>query len=480
VPSSAGAPLRRSGRSRTPSPSPLGTGTPARSTSPRTSLSSLRTASPSPPEAAPPAPPAPEAPQAAPLAPGGASPLAPGGASHAPQAPPPQSDCERLRALEIPLNGEAICWWLSVNLALFHKKRPELDTFFQGGGSALFQELYTHYSGTTKIDMERLRTGIRDDLAKGTPPTFDIASKGPQSTNEYLLYLQSVIKSLDNTFIQIINGKPSAFQQAYDVYYHALYFGLPRNLKEGEITDTSNPTLNAFYEFPDTVLSSAGNTVVFSFERKVNNVYSPYTITPLKTLQLPTSKGERLINTSVTKETKDTVHSEWVKMILTSTEMTSFYLDAITVSTPGGGHYVTYVKCEDSDIWLYDNGLSAGALGTKEGSAEFTSFEDMMSKKGDLIRNNLVLLYYSKVGSTATVAAPSAPVAEAEAPAAPVTVTAPAPVTVTAPAPVTAAAPAEAPVTAAAPAEAPVTAAEEEAEEEKEEEEEEEEEEESP
>jgi hypothetical protein len=103
-----------------------------------------------------------------------------------------------------------------------------------------------------------------------------------------------------------------------------------------------------------------------------------------------------MINASVTEETKDKVHSEWVKMILASTETTSFYLDAITVSTPGGGHYVTYVKCEDSDSWLYDNGLSAGALGTKEGSAEFTSFEDMMSKKGDLIRNNLVLLYYSK------------------------------------------------------------------------------------
>ena len=381
-------------RSRRRPSSPLGSGTPPRSTSPPTPIGARRESTRGSTRA--PAPAAASSPTGASPAPAPAAASSPTGASPAPQAPL-QSDCERLSALEIPLNGEAICWWLSVNLALFHKKRPELEAFFQGTGSALFQELYTHYSGTAEVDMERLRTGIRDDLAKGTP-TFDIASKDPQSTNEYLLYLKSIIPTLDNTFVQLINGKPSAFQQTYDVYYHALYFGLPRNLKEGEITDTSNPTLNAFYEFPSIVIPSTGNTVVLSFERKLETSYSPYTITPLNTLRLPTSKGERMLNTPVTKETKDTAHSEWVKMILTTTEMTSFYLDAITVSTPGGGHYVTYVKCEDSDVWLYDNGLSAGALGSKEGSAKFESFDDMMSKKGDLIRNNLVLLYYSKVG----------------------------------------------------------------------------------
>jgi len=255
--------------------------------------------------------------------------------------------------------------------------------------------------------MERLTTEIRTELAASasaspaaTKPTFDIASKGPQSTNEYLLYLKSIIPTLDNTFVQLVNGSPSAFQQLYDIYYHALYFGLPRSLKEGDTTDTSNPTLAAFFEFPDVVIPSTGNTVVFSFERKSQNKsYSNYSITPLQTITLPTSKGERMLNTPVTKEMKDKAHSEWAKMIAGSTDSTTLYLDAITVSTPGGGHYVTYVKCEDSDIWLYDNGLSAGPLGSKEGSAEFASFDDMMSKKGDLIRENLVLLYYSKTGS---------------------------------------------------------------------------------
>lgn len=310
------------------------------------------------------------------------------------------SDCDRLRALEIPLNGAAICWWLSVNLALFHKKRPELEAFFRGsGGDEIdqFREVYDHYTGTTQVGMERLRTGIRNDLAAAKKRDFPINSDGQESTNEYLLYLKSIVTTLDNTFIQVINGKPSAFQQAYDLYYHALYFGLPRELSEGNTIHTYSPTLRAFYEFPEWVIPSTGNTVVFSFERKLETSYSSYAITPLKTLQLPTSKGDRIIKTPATKETKDKIHSEWVKMVIDTTETISFYLDAITVSTSGGGHYVTYVKCEDSDVWLYDDGLTAGALGRKKDFAEFESFEDMMTKNGDLIRNNLVLLYYSKI-----------------------------------------------------------------------------------
>ena len=377
----------RSGRSR--SISPIGRGTPARSASPPVSLSSLRSRSTSPTGSPAPAP----APSAEP------SPSSQTGSPGPAPEPTAISDCDRLRSLEIPLNGDAICWWLSVNLALFHKKRPELEAFFgkKGGDEKeQFQRVYNHYTGKNQVDMELLRTGIRDSLAKKTR-AFNIASKRQESTQEYLMYVKSIITTLDYSFVQMINASPSDFQQVYDVYYHALYFGIPRNVDEGETINTTNPGLTAFYEFPDVVIPTTGNTVVFSFERKPkDNPYSNYSITPLKEIKLPTSKGERMTNMPVTSETKDKQHSEWMKLIMSSTDSTTFYLDAITVSTPGGGHYVTYIKCEDSDVWLYDNGLSAGALGSKEGHDEFASFDEMMSKKGDLIRENLVLLYYSK------------------------------------------------------------------------------------
>lgn len=343
-----------------------------------------------------------------------------------------EQECRRLKGLRIPPNNEAICWWLSVNLALFHKRRPEFDTLLKGGGDYIsdFSRLYDYYSNGVDESDNDLTTEIRKNLAttdnKAAVPQnktkerkFSINSTKSESVSEYFYYLtDSITKTfksdpakknlLDALLIPMINANPDSFEQTYDVYYHALYFGLRRQVNDKNPIDMKTPGLSAFYEFPPVKLSSRSSTVVLSFERKLMDKYSNYIVTPLETITLPTLTEDPIelpedILKDVSEKDKESIEqkvtevwSNWVNLTRENTKATEFYLDAMTVSTPGGGHFVTYIKCGDS--WLYDNGMSGGNLGEKDGHKEFNSFEEMMNdENGKMIRENLVLLYYSKV-----------------------------------------------------------------------------------
>ena len=330
------------------------------------------------------------------------------------------NDCDRLRGLYIPENNENICWWLSVNLALFHKKRPEFEAIknvFNATGinnikapatkEGIFMKIYNYYSGNdimndTERDtfMEYLQNGARNAL-KGLVklPGFTIEGTDYKDTTEYFAYLSKALESddkLNDLYIQCINETPGFLGEQYDIYYHATYFGLPRDMDNNKISEGS--TLSGFYEFPQPPISSNRHTLVLGFGRKKSETeYNDYEIIPLKTMTIPTCKKDIEIDTYRVpiKGDKETTLNEFIKELLSYTETSTFELDAITVSTPGGGHFVTYIKCGDG--WLYDNGMSEGSLATKQGHEEFESYEDMMTKKGDTIRKNLVMLYYSKV-----------------------------------------------------------------------------------
>jgi hypothetical protein len=126
--------------------------------------------------------------------------------------------------------------------------------------------------------------------------------------------------------------------------------------------------------------------------------YDSYEIVPQETITIPTCKTpiEQEVYKVPIVESKEKTLKTFVKdTLFPNTETSTFALDAITVSSPGGGHFVTYVNC--GDTWLYDNGYSQGPLATKDGHRVFTSFEEMMKEDGENIRKNLVLLYYSKI-----------------------------------------------------------------------------------
>jgi len=410
-------------------------------------------------------------------------------------SPPTYTPPVNCKEIWIPKNEENTCWWLSINLALFHKERPELrDRFARFNINTsdrtnidifapinintshrtivdIFHEIYQHYSDPYSLaedDKEDVKTFLIhesrqqiEELAGAGEPGFQINSNTYQPASEYLLQLMKWLADdtdkLETVFIPIINAdNPTLnFEDEYDIYLHRRFSGLARDWKKGnEPTITNKTYLTLLYEFYQ--IPSTRQTLVLSFERrKQDGGYASYTINPLEFLTIPTAgepsaevlakeaeklekerlQAEALLASAKTEAERKTAQTEVdqarakdvfkhppglpyifddnetdltfekakeqaKKRLLEfnktlPVETSTFELDAMTVSTSGGGHFVTYIKCDG--IWLYDNGLSEGPLSTKDGYKEFSSFDDMITQEGDTIRKNLVLLYYSKV-----------------------------------------------------------------------------------
>ena len=372
----------------------------------------------------------------------------------------------------IPQNNENICWWLSINLALFHKERPELQDRFNRLGTGanplnpivtVFNELYRHYSGQTpspvsgeevnraasltkqpRVDIATAAAGAAGaaagaaGAAAATPAAaaaatgtknlgFQINSDTYQAASEYLgkmvEWLADDTDKLQTVFIPIINANSDGlnFEYEYDIYLHRKFFGLLEHREEGTKLNATS-SLKLFYEFYQ--IPSTRQTLVLSFERQMfGGKYGNYKINPLEFLTLPTATPTPAVTPAAGAALAQDVYQnppglptifdptdkdlsfekakEQAKKRLLEfnktldVETSTFELDAMTVSTPGGGHFVTYIKCNDT--WIYDNGLSQGPLSTKTGSKTFNSFKEMMDSEGDTIRQNVVLMYYSKV-----------------------------------------------------------------------------------
>jgi len=335
--------------------------------------------------------------------------------------------CHRLSGLHVPRNDATICWWLSVNLAIFHKSRPEFDAFFRDhakGGviTDVFKQIYDHYTGRNAItDMELLRKGFRDQLAAQilatmkTNDTKEAETKEPetkeasplavkfkydsgvfQAADEYLL--EGILKYLSpraSPFYTIVTASPADNKLAllYDMYLHGLYFGLPKK------TDgPASGTLKSYYDFlpEENELRSEMSTLILQFGRQLGNdgEIHHYEVTPLQSITLPT------LRQGVEKPQLPSIEGKegwlaWGKAVKEVTDTTEFYLDAMIV-LQNENHFVTYVKCEETDAWIYDNGLTEGALGRKAGSAVFPSFHAMMAEHGNAIRGNVMLMFYTK------------------------------------------------------------------------------------
>jgi hypothetical protein len=256
---------------------------------------------------------------------------------------------------------------------------------------------------------------------------------------------------LQTVFIPIINGEYTTlnFEEEYDIFLHRRFFGLPE-VRENSTKVNISSSIKLFYEFYQ--IPSTRQTLVLSFERRLlGGKYGNYTINPLEYITIPTAVAAApaagaaaagaaaaaaavaaaagaavagaagatpavaalapdvfmnppglpdIFDPSDKDLTFEKAKEQAKKRLLEfnktlPVETSTFELDAMTVSTPGGGHFITYIKCNDT--WIYDNGLSQGPLSTKTGSKTFNSFDDMMTNEGDTIRKNLVLLYYSKV-----------------------------------------------------------------------------------
>lgn len=317
-----------------------------------------------------------------------------------------------LETLILPPNDANTCWWLSANLALFHKERPEMTDYttslnkpFTGSNksdifnrelSSRFIQISKYYNGTSAtLSMSNLighRLGPSMEAVFNTTD-FKVNSSSLQSSDEYITTLSQYI-GFDRGLISINPGGATGALEtsAYDIQLHANHFGIPQI---GNAENRSNLTYSQ--------IASDVSTLILTCGRIDKKGKTNIPIPPLKELTIPTFTLSNLVdpnhreyidlNPSMdNSKNPNLIHYPFKGPIAQYTEPAKFYLDAMVVYEPG--HYVTYVKCETSDVWYYYKAIDEGPLGN---GAAFPTFEAMMAADGEKIQRNFTHLVYSKV-----------------------------------------------------------------------------------
>ena len=309
-----------------------------------------------------------------------------------------------LSNLDLPINDANTCWWLSANLALFHKKRPELDTYFSASSAAPsaasaasapsaasaapanasasnfntfqsnlkpdFEKIYNYYSSPspspsssnwTASNILEFRTSSNMTLFNTND--FKVNSNTLQDPAEYLNQLYSYINLEFNS--QAIANTTNL--NLYDMHLHRLFYG---------ITEKSNTSVDwkAFYEGTSSLI------LTFRDPSRENS-----TINILKEISIPVFTGDTGgILTDPTPENMNTFHQQLGSNITTNT----YYLDAMIVYE--AEHWVSYVKCDTNDSWYYYKAIKAGPMTVK-----WDSFESMMASN-EILSSNVRIMFYSK------------------------------------------------------------------------------------
>jgi hypothetical protein len=328
-----------------------------------------------------------------------------------------------LETLMLPKNESNTCWWLSANLALFHKPRKEIEEYYErinqsnvtvkGAGSNVsdlfnrelssnFIQLSFYYQGAnsnvTLSNLTEWRLGSNMAEVFNTAQ-FQVDRNRLQSSDEYITKLSGFI-GFDKGLIPINPGASTNALDtfAYDIQLHANHFGKP---VEG---------LPNFYS----QLSSQVETLILTVGRGANDSKTSIPITPLSNITVPTFDISTFLANSNTvvefmkshkRSNAPDSNLNLIEMpyklnnILEYTRRSEFYLDAMVVYEPG--HYVSYVKCETNDTWYYYKSMNEGTLAnTKTGNISYSNFDALMLAKGKEISENVTHMIYSKTMET--------------------------------------------------------------------------------
>lgn len=304
-------------------------------------------------------------------------------------------------SIELPDNTTSVCWWLSVNFALFHKKREELDDFFKNDDydeklidSNIRKTFHRHikpsmkiiydYYSTSNTTQDKIQTFILDEMKSDhmktvfNVPSFDVASKKFQDASEYLGKLCVFIDNIPKIMIEKDNNKLSL----YDIFVFKKYYGIVD-------ADTSelkhNKPRKDIFRYNDST-----KTLIFEFNRRDpdNTEFSPVTdeLNVKETIIIPlykTDKSNREIGklhdakNFSSDDTIDPVKGE-------------FKLDAVVIATPG--HFTSVVKCSDSETWVHYKALS----GTQKRDT-YDNFSSMV--EATKLKTGVTMLFYTRVSS---------------------------------------------------------------------------------
>ena len=252
------------------------------------------------------------------------------------------SSCARI----LPANSGATCWWLTMNYALFHTRRAELDTYFAPASSASsamqgISQLYDYYSGKSTQDYDvsgitalsetrRKASGMSElfNIQSKGVTTFDVTSDEMQDVTDYATKLLGIV-GIQHTSIVV-----DPLASLYDI----------------------------------TVGSEA------------------YTKEPMHTVVITCDRGNTP-NAPTNQSTRELRILERITVAIASGNRV-LELDAIIVR-PDFAHFVAYARCSDSLRWEF-----YGAMGGGVSSTTFASYEEMMSTKGSAIQQGAVLLIY--------------------------------------------------------------------------------------
>lgn len=328
-----------------------------------------------------------------------------------------------LESLMLPKNESNTCWWLSANLALFHKPREEIVQYHSNidsstatvrfAGSTMsntsdlfnrelssnFIGLYEYYTGASSnvtlsnITEWRLGSNMADIF---NTVDFQVDRNRLQSSDEYITKLSGFL-GFDKGLIPINPGASTSALDtfAYDIQLHANHFGKP---VEG---------LPNFYS----QLSSQVETLILTVGRGTNDSKTSIPIVPLSNITIPTFEISALLADSNdldqfmqshARSNAPDVNLNMIEMpyklsnIAEYTRISEFYLDAMIVYEPG--HYVSYVKCQTNDTWYYYKAMKEGTLtDVTAGNISYSNFDALMLDKGKDISENLTHMIYSKV-----------------------------------------------------------------------------------
>jgi hypothetical protein len=268
------------------------------------------------------------------------------------------------KTIRLPDNTGTICWWLSMNFALFHTKRPEIEAFFKENAADAFYELYEYYNGSKQVDdIQKVSEQVRGSVTGFTTTDgFDITSANFQDVSEYAIPL------LDRFHITLhsLGNDDAVLGKLYDIRIALESKGVA--VATDEVVDsTGDKKYTKTAKFPDIM-----KTFVVYYNR------SKYKQGEEEQLQ------QTLTKVHILRE---------ITIPVGSCTDCNFELDAIIVR-PDYTHFVTYVKCTLSDEWVY--------YGAMSGSGErkvFASFDALMQEQRS-IETGAVLLFYTRKGSS--------------------------------------------------------------------------------
>jgi hypothetical protein len=294
-----------------------------------------------------------------------------------------QMDETKCLELQIPLlkNEDNLCWFDSGNFALFHKKRPELDTFFTEikndsklqelnqkineiiqkeedktiftkDDFTLLENIYNHFNGTKIQNLRELIDSFRNNInfdnflkesSEGAGVGFSISSGMFNDTADYISKLTKF-----NFFMTEKENK--------DSYIIGLSFN------QIKIIDI---ILDYQFNF------KSEQKPLRPSEKGLDNIFEKRMFTTdTYTLLIDTGKepGNNSDINFLEKITIPLVNKTNSSII----EKGDFYLDSIVVHT-GGAHYFVIVKCNNE--WIYYNDTEIKENQTLEEFIKITELE---------------------------------------------------------------------------------------------------------